>query len=90
MTGEKLFQVDDRFEIEGVGLMLTPGISVDENEIGPGSRVRLQLPDGTSMTVAVAGISTYSPKKPSDPYPIAIRGGYTKADVPVGTEVFKL
>ena len=90
MTGEKLFQVDDRFEIDGVGLVLTPGISVDENEIAPGSRVELRFPDGTNMIVDVAGISTYSPKKPTDPYPIAISGDFTKADIPVGTDVFKL
>ncbi len=90
VTGEKLFKVDDRFEIEGVGLVLAPGIAGDEDSVVPGSQVQLRFPDGNSVIVSVARVSSYSPKKPTDPYPIAIGGDYATTDVPVGTEVFKL
>jgi hypothetical protein len=89
-----LFTVTDRFQIEGRGCVLVPGVSCEPGDVVlcRGHRIRLHIPGGTHVDTTVRGIEHIrNIKKPEKvTYPVLLPEDITKDDVPVGTEVLLL
>jgi len=87
-----LFTVADRFQIEGRGCVLAPGLPIDAGSpnLRKGARIRLRTPAGTETDTFIKDLEMISyrhrPEKIS--IPILLPKDITKKDVPVGTEVF--
>jgi hypothetical protein len=89
-----LFSVEDRFAIEGRGVVLAPGIPRDLNLPGirDGARIQLRKPDLTVVDTFIRSIEMirYRPEVPPEKrtIPILLPKRFHKFDVPIGTEVF--
>lgn len=83
-----LFTVDDLFDIPGLGLIVMPG-PLARDWIGPRELgVRLRLPSGDEKPASMRLDHTF-PGLPGEHERLAcILKGVTKADVPIGTEVW--
>lgn len=83
-----LFRVVDRFDIEGRGLVVIPGIpegGIESFKVG--ARIGLVLPDGKKIFTSVQGIEVLFPRVPGREMPVLL-DNLKKSDVPVGTEVW--
>jgi hypothetical protein len=74
-----LFIVENVFSITGMGLVLTPGPR--NHNVRVGTKIRLVRPDGIVFHAAIRGIIF-------ETRDISIGQEWTKADVPIGTEVW--
>jgi hypothetical protein len=74
-----LFIVEDVFSITGQGLVLTPGLG--NHYVPIGTKIRLVRPDGSVLHAAIRGIVF-------ETRDISIGQEWTKADIPIGTEVW--
>ncbi len=84
-----LFVVEDRFEIAEHGLVPVPGFQpIDDERFMVGDLIRLRKPDGTDTVVPIGGIELPNPN-PNHLIVILLKG-LTKADVPIGTEVWSI
>ncbi|MBK1854755.1 hypothetical protein JO972_07280 [Verrucomicrobiaceae bacterium 5K15] len=88
-----LFTVEDTFQIDDRGLILGRGLPRQSTiEIAKSSPLILRRPDLSTIEATVLEIAMirYQPDvKPEDKTtPIMINKGFTKTDVPIGTEVF--
>ena len=81
---ELLFVVDHAFVLEGVGLVLTPGVSRDRPQVPEGAPLFLVRPDGTHATALARLVSTR--EDGTAPRPIAVQ--LQIGEVPEGTRVF--
>ena len=86
-----LFTVADRFQIDGIGCVLVPGLSgeSDSPRIQRGARIRLRTPSGGEFDTFIKDIEMISgrPRPEKLTFPISLPRSITKDDVPVGTEV---
>ena len=89
-----LFTVTDRFQIEGRGCVLVPGLPCEHGDpvVRLGHRIRLRLPGGTELDTTVRGIEDirYIKKPDRTTFPVLLPEEITKDDVPVGTQVLLL
>ena len=89
-----LFTVADRFQIEGRGCVLVPGLSTDLGSpiLSSGARIRLRTPAGKDIDTTIKAIELISYRKKPEKIcvPVLLPNGLTKEDVPVGTEVLLL
>ncbi len=91
-----LFTVEDRFTIEGRGVILTPGIPCQTNlpVVRDGARICLRRPDLSTTDTFIRSLEMirYRPDVPSEKrtIPILLPKGFHKFDIPIGTEVFLL
>lgn len=86
---ELLSIVKDVFEISGRGLVVVPGIPLTcEFVMQLGDALLLKRPDGTEASTRVTGIEMSSGPKPLPFRPLLLGSHLTKADVPVGTEIW--
>jgi hypothetical protein len=102
-TPKRLFVVEDAFTIKGRGIILLPGVRIDEH--GPfareevifkiGDKVELRRPDGSVLTTEIVGSDFLSAARlqgnsPEQPRHVAIRLALSleRTDVPPGTEVW--
>ena len=77
-----LFKVKDRFYINDLGLILTPGIGDMVYEIKTGNKVKLIRPDKSELDSKIIGIST------AGGFNILLDKRLKKDDVPIETEVW--
>jgi len=86
-----LFTVADRFEIEGRGCVLIPGLPCEPGDpiVKRGARIRLRTPVGSELDTFVKEIEMigYRKKPEKIAAPILLPRDISKDDVPVGTEV---
>ena len=82
----KLFVVEDTMVIEQRGLVLLPGLAVDDSLAGA-TEVLLRLPNGASTLARVAGMAHFG-RKPGAPSPLLIALSPPDLIVPRGTEVW--
>ena len=86
-----LFTVADRFQIEGRGCVLVPGLSTEQDSpsVPKGARIRLRTPAGkeTDTFIKELEMISYRNKPEKICIPILLPKDITKEDVPVGTEV---
>ena len=89
-----LFTVMDRFQIEGRGCVLIPGVSCEPGDpvVRLGDRIRLRMPTGSDLDTTVRGIEhiRYAKRPEKITFPVLLPENITKNDVPVGTEVLLL
>lgn len=89
-----LFTVTDRFQIEGRGCVLVPGVSCEVGDpvVRLGHRIRLRTPGGAELDTTVRGIEhiRYAKMPEKITFPILLPEDLTKEDIPVGTEVLLL
>jgi hypothetical protein len=83
-----LFTVRETFRLENRGLILAAEVKREESGVRAGDAIKLRRPDGSSLVVVVAGIERAIPYDPDRTLAVLVRGDLTKADVPVGTEVW--
>ena len=85
----RLFVVEDTFAIEGRGLTLVPGIIPEGNEVfRPGDPIMLRKPDGSFFATRIGGLEMVYPNPRRDV--VIMLKDLTKADVPIGTEVWSV
>ena len=86
-----LLTVEERFEIQGRGLILLPGISTDRFEKPVTIQFLLITPDKrriqTDGRIALEFL-TISPPQESQSQYVCILNNVKKVDVPIGTEVW--
>jgi hypothetical protein len=89
-----LFTVTDRFQIEGRGCVLIPGVSCEPGDpvVRLGDRIRLRMPGGSDLDTTVRGIESirYAKMPEKIAFPVLLPEVITKDDIPVGTEVLLL
>lgn len=83
----RLMVVEDTFAIAGRGLVLAPGVPLAEARSGPIS-VELERPDGTTARARARVEITFSSPPPKHHVATVRLEGATKADVPIGTELW--
>ena len=82
-----LFKVEDTFLITGRGLVLVPGIvPIGEERFRAGDPLLLKRPDGSELTTTIGGLEMLCPNPRRDV--IIMLKGFTKEDVPIGTEIW--
>ena len=86
-----LFTVADRFQIEGRGCVLVPGLSTDPGSpnLQRGARIRLRTPTGSETDTFIKEFEmiSYRPRPEKICIPVLLPKDISKEDVPVGTEV---
>jgi len=86
-----LFTVADRFQIEGRGCVLVPGLPTGPGSpnVPAGARIRLRTPDGRETDTFIKALEMISYRKMPEKIciPVLLPKDITKEDVPVGTEV---
>jgi len=93
-TEQRLIVVTDVFEITGRGICPAPLVPHELINPKPGERLRpgdqleLRKPDGTVTKVKLYGLAWFSPSKGG--LGIELGSTVTKADVPIGTEIWKV
>jgi hypothetical protein len=84
-----LFVVEDTFFIKGRGLVPVPGIvPIEEERFRVGDPLLLKRPDGTSISTTIGGLERLCPNPRHDV--VIMLKGFSKEDVPVGTEVWSV
>jgi hypothetical protein len=77
-----LFKVENQYEIAGLGLILTPGLGVNIKFVVTGTKIKLVRPDKSELIATIDGITFQGS------HDILISSEFSKADVPIGTEVW--
>ena len=85
----RLLVVEERFESAGRGLLLMPGAPITDATRG-GVRLELRRPDRTTAWVQAHVELTFSVPPAKERWATVRLEGVTKADVPVGTEVWRV
>jgi hypothetical protein len=86
----KLIVVEDVFDV-GDLLLFTPPVPyafADHIRLRAGDRLELRRPDGTVLQTSLYCIGRHSPSDGTGP--IGLRKPPNKADVPIGTEIWKV
>jgi hypothetical protein len=87
--GRLLFVVEDTFAITGRGLVLVPGILPEGDErFRVGNSILLRKPDGSTVETRIGGLELLCPNPRHDV--VIMLKDRTKADVPIGTEVWSV
>jgi hypothetical protein len=81
-----LFIVDDTFAVRNRGIVLVPGIAL-EDKAGTGTKVLLKLPDGSQSTCSILGAEQFMDARVTTR---AILVDLEKSQVPIGTEVWTI
>ena len=79
-----LFIVEDSFAIKGRGLVLVPGVAL-EDQAGKGTRIVLKVPLGTKLKSTILGAESFMDSRVSKK---AILVNLNKSQVPNGTEIW--
>jgi hypothetical protein len=84
-----LSTVEAVFEISGRGCVIVPGVPPNDRIARNGSRIELRKPDGSILQTKIVALEIFARVEPSKKcYPILLPEGISKADVPIGTEVW--
>ena len=81
---ELLFTVEQTFMITGRGLIFVPGI---KKFVATGTEVKIIKPDKTEIFSVITGVEH---RAVNGAHAVLLRGGFAKADIPIGTEVWTL
>ncbi len=86
-----LFTVTHRFQIEGRGCVLVPGLPTDTGSpnLRKGARIRLRTPTGSETDTFIKELEMISYRQRTEKIciPVLLPKGIAKEDVPVGPEV---
>ena len=84
---EKIFVIEDHFQIKGRGLIITGKIEKNSPELKIGAPIIVCRPDGSEVKTKIAGIEMCSP--PNFEIESILIHNLTKEDLPIGSSVFK-
>lgn len=84
----KLLTVEDSFQISGRGLVVVPCPKIDEYAGPDAPQVELRLPDGEVATATLRIERSFFSPPPVEPRWTCVLPSASKADVPVGTEIW--
>lgn len=88
--GRLLFVVEDVFEIRSRGIVAVPGITPLPGEKWKvGDAIELRRPNESTLCSEIAGIEMVACTPPLRSFAILLKG-VTKAQVPIGTEVWSV
>jgi hypothetical protein len=86
----RLFTIEDRFMIEGHGLVPLPGIVPESEErFRVGNLILLKRPGGSEIEWRIGGLELLNRLPPQNAVVISLKG-LRKDDIPVGTEVWSV
>lgn len=89
---QKLFTVEDHFQIAGRGIVLTGEIEPDSPAVKAGSEIVLFRPDGTKFITEIFGIEQIKPidyeNFNRNRIGVMFKDVNKKEEIPIGTEVF--
>ncbi len=83
---EKVFVIEDHFQIEGRGLIITGKIEKNSPRLKIGTPIIVSRPDGSEVETKIAGIEMCSP--PNFEIEAILILNLTKDDLPIGSSVF--
>ncbi len=83
-----LYVVTEVFDIAGRFVIAVPGIPPETQGIRKHTALELRRPDGSILPTRVQDVAMVSPYDPRRPIQFSFPPGLTKADIPVGTEVW--
>lgn len=85
---EFLFKIQDKFQLENIGLVVAVDIKIKDAKIKNGDEIEIRLPNAPPVITSVTGIPMSRPNDPEKPFSFALPKNMNKADVPIGTEVW--
>lgn len=83
---EKIFVIEDHFQIKGRGLIITGKIEKKSSELKIGIPIIVCRPDGSEVETKIAGIDRFRP--PNFEIEAILIHNLTKDDLPIGSSVF--
>lgn len=83
---QKIFVIEDHFQIKGRGLIIVGKIEKELTELKIGTPMIICRPDGSEVETKVAGIDMFSP--PNFEFEAILVYNLTKDDIPIGSSVF--
>ncbi|MFO0899803.1 MAG: hypothetical protein U0836_20425 [Pirellulales bacterium] len=85
-----LFTVVDRFDIEGRGVVAVPGLAAADAALRPGTLLEIRRSDAPARRTRLAGLELLNPSPKDRIVPIMFPLDITKADLPIGAEVWSV
>ena len=89
-----LFDIEDVFDLSGIGPVITPGIPYSslppDRQIAVGSELLIVSPDGGELRTVIASFPMIRRLNPTDHALFALPKSITKAQLPVGAKVYAL
>jgi hypothetical protein len=90
-VGRLLFIVEHTFAIPGRGVALIPGIVPQEGEaFRAGDALELRRPDGSVVTTRIGSLELLCPRPRPEEVTVMLPISISKADVPLGTQVWSV
>ena len=83
---EKIFVIEDHFEIKGRGLIITGKIEKKSSRLKIGTPIIVYRPDGSEVKTKVAGTERFRP--PNFENEAILVHNLTKDNLPIGSSVF--
>ena len=83
-----LFIVRETFQLERRGLILATDVKQEQTGVRMGDSIELRRPDGSSLITTITGIERAIPYDPNRTLAVLLPADISKADVPIGTEVW--
>ena len=85
-----LFTVRHPFEIPGRGVAVVGLVPIGDELFSPGSPLEIRYADGTRRRTQIASIEFVSPHQPDHAMAVMFPLEITKADLPIGAEVWSV
>ena len=84
----KLLTVEDTFLIASRGLIVVPGIPVQQFKRPANLKVELRLPDGSTRSAVLSLMIAFQTPPPKEYRYECTFKGLKKEDIPIGTEIW--
>ena len=85
-----LFTIRDRLEVPGRGVAVVGLVPIGDELFSPGCPLEIRHMDGTTRRTQIASIEFVSPHRPDHAVAVMFPLDITKADLPVGAEVWSV
>jgi hypothetical protein len=85
-----LFTIRDRLEVPGRGVAVVGLVPIGDELFSRGSPIEIRYIDGTTRHTQIASIELVSPHPPDHAAAVMFPLDITKADLPVGAEVWSV
>ena len=89
-----LFDIEDVFDLSGIGLVIAPGIPYSslppDMQIVVGSELLIVSPSGDELRTVISSFPMIRRSKPTDHALFALPKSVTKTQLPVGAKVYAL
>lgn len=83
-----LLKVEDAFHVSGQGLILAPGLSVEEHPVSNNIPVLITRPDGSEINSTIDVFYPFPVPTPKEPKNFCRFKDLDKNEVPIGSEIW--